>query len=289
MKIKLLCALLPLILFACNNKTRNEISETNEVIENGAIEESKIAFVAPASGMNLRKEGTSKGEVVKLLPYMAEVEILEKSGKKETIDGFLGEWIKVKYQNLEGFVFDGYLLPLMPATANNSGGLEAYFVQNLVKLGTEQYYQIEFDDNFNPQKKKISKNQIKIEEESSFFETQQEYAGGYILANQIGYEYSSDWAFFPNLNIQQVFLLARTIFPTFIFNLETCSLNLKNQSFPTLNKTQKINNECEYKIEVEKKAGKIYKISFAYELSFYSNLIILERDGGIEIKNDFAL
>ncbi len=84
----------------------------------------KIPYVVIAkSGLFLRKSPGRKGEVVTKLPYFSELEVLSTKSflsEEVLIEGrrnrsnndvnFRGDWVKVKYENLEGYVHNAYII-----------------------------------------------------------------------------------------------------------------------------------------------------------------------------------
>lgn len=80
-------------------------------------------IVIAKSGLFLRKSPGRKGEVVTKLPYFSELEVLSTKSflsEEVLIEGrrnrsnndvkFRGDWVKVKYKNLEGYVHNAYLI-----------------------------------------------------------------------------------------------------------------------------------------------------------------------------------
>jgi len=84
-----------------------------------------LLSVFAISGMNLRD--APKGTVLQKMPYGTTVRALEskRSGSTERIEGIAGNWVRVSYNNMEGYVFDGFLSKL-PAPADDIDGLADY-------------------------------------------------------------------------------------------------------------------------------------------------------------------
>jgi hypothetical protein len=66
-------------------------------------------YVSDKSGLQLKKSPNSPGENIQLLPLNSELSILEETNKSETINNISGKWLKVKFDNQEGYVFDGFI------------------------------------------------------------------------------------------------------------------------------------------------------------------------------------
>ncbi|NNK90356.1 MAG: SH3 domain-containing protein [Saprospiraceae bacterium] len=60
------------------------------------------------SGLSLRAIPTLEGQMLKVIPFGENVQIIEKTNKSQTIEWMSGHWIKVRYQGLEGYIFDGF-------------------------------------------------------------------------------------------------------------------------------------------------------------------------------------
>jgi hypothetical protein len=65
--------------------------------------------VAPRGGLNLRRNPSQDGAVISVIPYGAEVLVLDESGGEETISGLTGRWTRVMRNRVVGWVFGGYL------------------------------------------------------------------------------------------------------------------------------------------------------------------------------------
>lgn len=64
--------------------------------------------VLAISGLSLRAIPSQSGQVLKVIDFGESVTMVEKTDKKENIEWLSGNWIKVRYQGLEGYVFDGF-------------------------------------------------------------------------------------------------------------------------------------------------------------------------------------
>lgn len=60
-------------------------------------------------GLNLRKEPAKDSRLLATIAYGETVQFLEITKNRFETDNLKGFWIKVKYKNKEGYLFDGYL------------------------------------------------------------------------------------------------------------------------------------------------------------------------------------
>lgn len=74
--------------------------------------ESGLQFVLAHSGLSLRSIPKSNGQKITVIPFSESVTILEKTGIKESIEWMSGEWVKVRYDGYEGYIFSGFLSEL---------------------------------------------------------------------------------------------------------------------------------------------------------------------------------
>ena len=115
------------------------------------IQDNKL-YVLANNGLTLRKESTIKSDKITVVPYGATVEVLEKSKKLTMkVDHISGDMYKVKYNDLTGYIFSGYLSKF-PAPIKNSetekyveilrqNNFDVYFEE--VKRDFNGYYQYE--------------------------------------------------------------------------------------------------------------------------------------------------
>ncbi len=73
-------------------------------------EGSTLQVIAP-SGLNLRTQPSMTADAILTMPHGAEVTLLEfeKSEKLTRVEWVDGKWIKVAYNGVEGWAFDGFL------------------------------------------------------------------------------------------------------------------------------------------------------------------------------------
>lgn len=80
------------------------------------------------SGLKMREEGNANGKVLSSMKFGEKVVVLDtfSTGNKgkQTIEGFAGRWIKVRYEAIEGYVFDGFLSALPVPKMNYKQNVE---------------------------------------------------------------------------------------------------------------------------------------------------------------------
>lgn len=69
-------------------------------------------YVAAPSGLSLREAPNKESKKLDLLPFGTMVTANYESIWSEEIDGYHGHWFEVKYNGKQGYIFDGYTLPL---------------------------------------------------------------------------------------------------------------------------------------------------------------------------------
>ena len=67
-------------------------------------------WVSAAGGLNMRSGPSLSASVVTLLPYGAQVDLLEETGDYWEIQGQTGKWAKVWWRRHGGWVFNGFLV-----------------------------------------------------------------------------------------------------------------------------------------------------------------------------------
>ncbi len=69
-------------------------------------------YVYAFSGLKLRAQPKSDGQVLKVIPYGDKVIILEESENSATIEWLSGKWVKVIHEGEEGYLFEGFISEL---------------------------------------------------------------------------------------------------------------------------------------------------------------------------------
>lgn len=92
-----------------------------------------------ATSLNMREEPKLDAPIVGRLAYGSEVSIAATDGERVPLSasGMNGHWVKIKSADLEGYVFDAFLLPF-PAPPNPTTGLWHFADTSLGKDGAEQ-------------------------------------------------------------------------------------------------------------------------------------------------------
>ena len=67
-----------------------------------------IAF----SGLKMRSAPSTKAKVIDIIPFGESVSLIENTDSLLTVEWLNGQWSKVNYQGMEGYVFDGFLTHL---------------------------------------------------------------------------------------------------------------------------------------------------------------------------------
>ncbi len=76
---------------------------------NMSLERVKTSHVLAPSGLKLRNKLNKYSKTIAVVPYGAEVTILQVSSDSYGIDWVNGNWTLVQFDTLQGYIFDGYL------------------------------------------------------------------------------------------------------------------------------------------------------------------------------------
>lgn len=269
----------------------SDFDDNQEEIQNEFSTQNPLyLYVAAFTGLNLRSEPSTSGSVLGRIEYGNYVELIESTGISFESNGFQGEWIEVTYEDQKGFLFDGFLLPVEAPGFNPNATLPEYFNEQLYPIDHE-IYQKNINNTGNEQADWVTINEedFEIQEESDYKRSRREFAGGFIFYEEIGWEYHAYKGFFPDMTLQQGFLMARAMYPKF-YSGEDCFLDLSTLPYPREN--QSVNKDdimCEYDIEVGKDEKARAFIYIGNSMTGYTGIRISEVEGGVEIKNFFAL
>ena len=66
-------------------------------------------FVNAEGGLRMRDKGSTSGSIITTIPNFSEIELIEEDQNNITISGKTGKWSKIRYNNIEGWVFGGFL------------------------------------------------------------------------------------------------------------------------------------------------------------------------------------
>lgn len=88
-----------------------------------AQQKNKDFFVWAKNGLSLRSSASTDAKKVETIPYGERVKFLSYDKNYYTVTEFKGfdysdGWVKVNYNNTEGYVFNGYLSPITPPELN---------------------------------------------------------------------------------------------------------------------------------------------------------------------------
>lgn len=71
-------------------------------------------YVTAKSGLLVRADSNTNASKLGLVPLGKKVEVLEQSDKTMTIDGKTGHWTRIRYNEIEGWSFGGFLSATPP-------------------------------------------------------------------------------------------------------------------------------------------------------------------------------
>lgn len=119
MKRKLLYILITLclvvmLLTGCKESNRNQTEPTTDkvVTEKRLLNEARWVKANPS--LRVRDSAGTEGTKLGLIPYGEKVTLIEESGEEQTIFGTTGKWSRVKWNELDGWVFGGFLSKELP-------------------------------------------------------------------------------------------------------------------------------------------------------------------------------
>jgi Bacterial SH3 domain len=140
------------------------------VAQESRFKEGETINVWASSGLNMRSKPDAKAEKLTTIPYGAKVVVLPNIGVKipfevEEFKGFIvkGYWLLVKYDNTEGFVFDGFLSRLPAPDKNENKDLLTFFEKEIGKIGSK--YDLEIYDHKIKKYRKANKDEKDKEED----------------------------------------------------------------------------------------------------------------------------
>lgn len=121
MKNKIFLGLIVVLLNYCINNLGKPTSS--------ALEETPIRtlYIQPISGLHLRSSPSKQAPSLELVKRNEAVIVLKYTEIIETIDRNEGEWYKVKYKNMTGFMFSPYLDIFKIKILKDNYGLEKFF------------------------------------------------------------------------------------------------------------------------------------------------------------------
>lgn len=150
-------------------------------------------YSAAKAGLNIREKPDVNAAVLTKIPYGEKLTRADETdyGNVDT-EGMQARWMMVTNGTVKGYVADVYLLPFQPPSADVKS-LRNY-------LGTLSKIQSSW--------KKM--NESKGEDAGGYVE-KIIYANGIVLREFQGYEYFSETIWFPKINMQHAFVMARLL------------------------------------------------------------------------------
>lgn len=158
-------------------------------------------YVWAKSGLSLRLGANTTSEKISTIPYGATVDVLSFDNNTFTVEEFKGftyttNWVKVKYNEIEGYAFYGYLSMVKPpqlnANASTEKGLLDYLKHNYKVL----------------EKKIISKYEGCGDETYCEKEVLYTFENGITYSSWSGEGGGTETLGLPNTNLLQAFILA---------------------------------------------------------------------------------
>ncbi|NCB38372.1 MAG: SH3 domain-containing protein [Erysipelotrichia bacterium] len=86
----------------------------------GILPAGEAGIINTAGGLNLREQPAKTGKLLARLKNGTKVEILDKSGPCETVEGIKDNWLKVSVNGKTGWVFGGFIKPFDAKTADKA-------------------------------------------------------------------------------------------------------------------------------------------------------------------------
>ncbi|MBO0593661.1 SH3 domain-containing protein [Cellulophaga sp. E16_2] len=162
-------------------------------------------YIWAKSGLSLRASPDKNAEKIIIIPYRSEVSLISRSNETLTVSEFPGfeytsNWVKIKYKDLVGYSFLGYLAKIKPPEISDLVDLQNYLNDNFTKTSTEI----------------ISKYEnCPMENEACIISGVTSYKEGISYSFWNGEAGGSETVSIPNFNILQAFILASTFCPSY--------------------------------------------------------------------------
>ncbi len=243
-------------------------------------------FVAIKKGIHIHQLPDANSPTIAHLPYKTEVFLIEISPQRESYDGLSGYWYKVKFGKNNGYVFGGFLTSEQPSKPGNNGGLKSYFYQTFKQESELEYFEVSGTDNQSNKEVRIEKPEIKLLSSGKTYISKQKFERGFELREEWSIDRRLIIGIFPKMDIQEVFLLTKTIYPDFIFSSDFCKFPLKNLNFPKENKHFDAGKNCIITQKVFFNNDEVVKIIFSYKNLGERNLKIVKKDDWVEVINE---
>jgi 3D (Asp-Asp-Asp) domain-containing protein len=203
--------------------------------QNSRFKEGETLYIWATSGMNLRQKPDAKAAKLATIPLGSKVIVQPNVGvnipfeveafKDFTVKGY---WLLVKYDNTEGYVFDGFLSKLpAPISQKEEDGIETYLDKSLGKIGNKYDVKI-WDEKLNQSRPALSSELFDKEKMEAY---KQKYKQNTSYAYSSGEGSSGFTIEFSNLSLYEGYFLLKTYMydpesEVFSFNKEKKSINL---------------------------------------------------------------
>jgi hypothetical protein len=107
---KIIIIFLIVILSNCTKKENAETIDANQQMDMSETQvTNKIMYVDSPEGLRVRNAPGTSGERIALLDDKMEVLLIQEDENEVNIDGIKGKWVLIKYNDIEGWVFSGFL------------------------------------------------------------------------------------------------------------------------------------------------------------------------------------
>jgi hypothetical protein len=88
-----------------------------------------VIYVAAPSGISLREAPNRKAPKIETLAYGTRISNYNITEEWDTIDGYRGSWLRVAVNGKDGYIYQGYTIPVMPPSQGAT--LEKYLKEVL--------------------------------------------------------------------------------------------------------------------------------------------------------------
>jgi len=92
------------------------------------------------SNVNIRTEPNLQGQIIGRLNLHDEIQILESAGNWQSIDNLFSQWYKIRYKNLTGYIFGGYIAEKSLIYDVDNNGIMDYFYYRRTYEQSDMFY-----------------------------------------------------------------------------------------------------------------------------------------------------
>lgn len=205
------------------------------IAQTSRFKDGETLYIWATSGMNLRQKPDAKSAKITTIPLGSKVIVQPNVGaiipfeveafKDFTVKGY---WLLVKYENTEGYVFDGFLSKLpAPISGKEEDGIETYLDKNLGKIGNKYDVKI-WDEKLNQSRPALSSELFDKEKMEAY---KQKYKQNTSYAYSSGEGGSGITIELSNVSLYEGYFLLKTYMydpesQVFSFNKEKKSIHL---------------------------------------------------------------